>query len=98
MKLLTSASICRRALGRAFRTRVVCDSPRRGQVTLVGDGDPHLSTADVRRLAVRLAEQGVTAVEGPLRVVDPLRDDNATILGSKMTLDGDRIAHLQTIR
>ncbi|MEC8252277.1 MAG: D-alanyl-D-alanine carboxypeptidase/D-alanyl-D-alanine-endopeptidase [Planctomycetota bacterium] len=74
MKLLTSASICRRALGRAFRTRVVCDGPRRGRVTLVGDGDPHLSTADVRRLAVRLAEQGVTAVEGPLRVVDPLRD------------------------
>ena len=74
MNLLTSASICRRELGRAFRTRVVCDGPRRGQVTLVGDGDPHLSTADVRRLAVRLAEQGVTAVEGPLRVVDPLRE------------------------
>ena len=57
MKLLTSASICRRDIDRAFRTRAVCDGEKEGQVTLVGDGDPFLSTDDVRRLAATLAAQ-----------------------------------------
>lgn len=74
MKLLTSASICRRDIDRAFRTRAVCDGEKAGQVTLVGDGDPFLSTDDVRRLAATLAAQGVRAVQGPILVVDPLRD------------------------
>ena len=74
IKLLTTASICRRDLDRAFRTRLVCDGETEGQITLVGDGDPLLSAADVRKLADSLARQGVRAARGPVRVVDPLRD------------------------
>jgi len=74
MKLLTTSAICRRDVDRAFRTRVVCDGEATGQITLVGDGDPFLSTADLRRMASTLAAQGVEEVLGPVVVVDPLRD------------------------
>ena len=69
MKLLTTSSICRRGVDRAFRTRVVCDGEATGQITLVGDGDPFLSTADLRRMASTLAAQGVEEVLGPVVVV-----------------------------
>ena len=74
MKLLTTSAICRRDVDRAFRTRVVCDGEATGQITLVGDGDPFLSTADLRRMASTLAAQGVEEVMGPVVVLDPLRD------------------------
>ena len=74
MKLLTTASICRRAIDRSFRTRVVADGAPVGRVTLVGGGDPFLSAGEVRKLARALAGQGLREVHGPICVVDPLRD------------------------
>ncbi len=74
MKLLTTSSICRRDLDRSFRTRAVSDGAPGGQVTFVGSGDPFLTAADVRRMAVALVGQGFGEVRGPIRVVDPLKD------------------------
>ena len=74
MKLLTTSSVCRRQLDRSFRTRVVSDGAPGGQLTFVGSGDPLLTAGDIRRMAAALVSQGVAEVQGPIRVVDPLRD------------------------
>ncbi len=72
MKLLTTSSVCRRALDRPFRTRVVHSGDADGQLALIGDGDPFLTVEDVQHLARTLRAQGVRSVTGPVRVVDPL--------------------------
>ncbi|MCK5941514.1 MAG: D-alanyl-D-alanine carboxypeptidase/D-alanyl-D-alanine-endopeptidase [Planctomycetes bacterium] len=74
MKLLTTSSTCRRELDRRFVTQVICDGAPEGSVTLIGGGDPFLTTADVRRMAATIAAQGVRRIRGPIRVMDPLRD------------------------
>jgi len=74
MKLLTTSSICRRDLDRYFVTKAICDGKPRGEVVLIGDGDPFLTTEDLRGIASTLAAQGVEQVDGWVRVMDPLRD------------------------
>ena len=52
MKLLPTSAICRRHQGGAVLTRVVADKVPAGNVTLIGGGDPLLSTDDLRALAL----------------------------------------------
>lgn len=72
MKLLTTSSICRRDLDRPFVTRAICDGKPNGELVLIGDGDPFLTTEELRWMARNLASQGVERVDGWVRVQDPL--------------------------
>ncbi len=74
MKLLTTSSICRRDLETPFVTQLICDGAPRGEVVLLGGGDPFLGVEDVRSMARTLAAQGVTEVSGSVLVMDPLRE------------------------
>jgi D-alanyl-D-alanine carboxypeptidase/D-alanyl-D-alanine-endopeptidase (penicillin-binding protein 4) len=72
MKLLTTSSICRRDVERPFVTQAICDGTPAGELVLIGDGDPFLSTANLRWMADNLAAQGVEKIDGWVRVMDPL--------------------------
>lgn len=81
MKLLTTSAICQRDPDGEFVTEVRVDAVPAGRVTLIGGGDPLLSTAELHALAKQLHEQGVREVNGPIRVVDPLLHGNRFGIG-----------------
>jgi D-alanyl-D-alanine carboxypeptidase/D-alanyl-D-alanine-endopeptidase (penicillin-binding protein 4) len=74
MKLLTTASACRRWPGGHVETRLVVSSKTDGQVTLFGGGDPFLGSDDVAALVAELQRQGVAGCRGDITVIDPLCD------------------------
>ncbi|MCR9243898.1 MAG: D-alanyl-D-alanine carboxypeptidase/D-alanyl-D-alanine-endopeptidase [bacterium] len=73
MKVLTTASICRRDVDGTITTSLVQDEARAGGVTLLGGGDPFLSSQELTVLVDELASRsGGRPVDGNVTIVDPL--------------------------
>jgi serine-type D-Ala-D-Ala carboxypeptidase/endopeptidase (penicillin-binding protein 4) len=73
-KLLTTAAICRRDPDGTFVTSLSASALPAGVVTMIGDGDPLLSTEDVRAMARDLHANGLANAVAEVRIVDAFRD------------------------
>lgn len=73
-KLLTTSAICRRDLDGEFVTTLSASALPEGAVTLVGCGDPLLSTKELRDMVRELRSHGLTTATKDICVVDPLHD------------------------
>lgn len=71
MKLLTTAAVCRRAPEAELETRLSASATDGGTATLMGGGDPFLSTMELHSLALALRQSGVTSCSA-VEVIDPL--------------------------
>jgi len=73
MKVLTTASVCRRAPDGFVETVLGSSALPDGDVALIGGGDPFLTSDDVRALTTQLHEMGLHRAK-TITVVDPLAD------------------------
>jgi D-alanyl-D-alanine carboxypeptidase/D-alanyl-D-alanine-endopeptidase (penicillin-binding protein 4) len=90
----TSTALLRLGSGGTLATRVLTDGTAgpdgvlRGDVYLVGGGDPTLTGSHLERLARRLATQGVTAVEGRIYGDESLFDSRRGGPRTRFAFDG----------
>lgn len=71
MKVLTTAAVCRRASDVTLETRLAASAPEGGTLTLLGAGDPFVSTEELTQLVHALRDLGVRRCDRVV-VVDPL--------------------------
>jgi D-alanyl-D-alanine carboxypeptidase/D-alanyl-D-alanine-endopeptidase (penicillin-binding protein 4) len=90
----TSTALLRFGSGGTLATRVLTDGTvgpdgvLRGDVYLVGGGDPTLTGSHLERLARRLATQGVTAIEGRIYGDESLFDSRRGGPRTRFAFDG----------
>ncbi|MBA2765576.1 MAG: D-alanyl-D-alanine carboxypeptidase/D-alanyl-D-alanine-endopeptidase [Solirubrobacterales bacterium] len=90
----TSTALLRLGSGGTLATRVLSDGTvgpdgvLRGDVYLVGGGDPTLTGSHLERLARRLATQGVTAIEGRVYGDESLFDSRRGGPRTRFAFDG----------
>ena len=90
----TSTALLRFGSGGTLATRVLTDGTvgpdgvLRGDVYLVGGGDPTLTGGHLERLARRLATQGVTAIEGRIYGDESLFDSRRGGPRTRFAFDG----------
>lgn len=90
----TSTALLRFGSGGTLATRVLTDGTAgpdgvlRGDVYLVGGGDPTLTGSHLERLARRLATQGVTAIEGRIYGDESLFDSRRGGPRTRFAFDG----------